>query len=107
MVDYCKVMIVDDQVFQAEMLQHQLGVFGIEADVALGGEEALELVSKRLKLMRENPGVSNYRLIFMDYSMPDMDGVSTSINIHKLLNEFGIDPFGAKNGVEVCFISAY
>ena len=40
----CRVLIVDDQEFSAQMLQFQLQYFGIQSDIAIGGLDAIEMV---------------------------------------------------------------
>ena len=48
----------------------------------------MEMVKQRLDLMKNNinssnpASISTYKLIFMDFSMPDMDGIQTSLNIY-------------------------
>ena len=70
------------------------------------------MVRQRLDLMKNiggsNPAsISTYKLIFMDFSMPDLDGIQTSLNIYQIHRDHGIDPFDPQHGTEICFISAY
>ena len=46
---------------------------GFICDSANTGEKALELIEKRLGLARKGLAPM-YKLIFLDYSMPEMDG---------------------------------
>ena len=43
------------------------------SDKALCGYEAISLIEKRLELAKKGE-VEFYKLIFLDYSMPDMNG---------------------------------
>ena len=46
-----------------------------QTDSALGGLEALQKIKNRLELCLEQDSPKNmYRLILLDYSMPEMDG---------------------------------
>ena len=58
-----KVLVVDDTAVNREVMIEALGRFGIVPDLAANGLEALTAVSKR-----------SYDLIFMDGSMPVLDG---------------------------------
>ena len=82
------------------MLQFQLQYFGIQSDIAIGGLDAIEMVRQRLDLIKNNnssnaASISTYKLIFMDFSMPDLDGIQTSLNIYQIHRDHGMDPFDA------------
>ena len=40
----------------------------------MGGKLALGRINARLEQIYEDPAVSMYKLILLDYSMPDMNG---------------------------------
>ena len=61
-----RVMVVDDNSTNLRVAKGLFRCFGIDASVADGGRECLAKV-----------GSSHYDLIFMDYMMPDMDGIET------------------------------
>lgn len=65
-----EVLVVDDDTISANALMMQLEKIGIKSDVASTGREALKKVTEK-----------NYRLIFMDIAMPDMDGYAAAIAI--------------------------
>ena len=76
---------------------------------ALNGLQALSCLKEKKKC-----GASNCKgafvLIFMDYQMPDMDGVETTINMRKMMENkeveetpiIGCTAFTAKDEVEHC-----
>ena len=101
-----QVLIVDDQAFQLEALTTILETLGLVSDVALGGDEALRLVNQRFEDIKENPDLKQYQLIFMDYSMPDKDGIETATEIFDTFKEFGIDSEHA-DWPYMCCLSAY
>jgi CheY-like chemotaxis protein len=68
-----RILVVDDIEINLDVTQAMLESFGIEADLALRGDLAIELVQKNA-----------YDLIFMDHMMPEMDGVETTAGIRDL-----------------------
>jgi PAS domain S-box-containing protein len=60
---HARVLVVDDNVDAAEMLQALLGIHGITADVAHSGTAALEMI-----------GASYWDAIVLDIGLPDMSG---------------------------------
>jgi len=68
-----KVLIVEDEMQTAKPVQEALKIEGIEADIALNGEEGL------------NKFIQNkYDLILLDLKMPKLDGESVLKEIRKL-----------------------
>ena len=68
-----KVLVVDDNAVNLKVAAGLLRIFKIEADTALNGMLAVEMVR-----------VTDYDLVFMDHMMPEMDGIDTSIAIRNL-----------------------
>ena len=68
-----KALAVDDNPINLFCAQELLKRMGIHADLAHSGREALSLCSD-----------NKYDMIFMDLSMPDMDGLQTTENLLKL-----------------------
>ncbi len=58
-----RILVVDDEVYIAHILEFSLGMEGYEVITAMSGEEALD------KADREHPD-----LIVLDILMPDLDG---------------------------------
>ena len=65
-----RVLIVDDSKVNLGVAKGLLEEYGINADVAESGMEALKKVGRK-----------HYDLIFMDHMMPEMDGIETTRNI--------------------------
>jgi CheY-like chemotaxis protein len=59
-----KLLVVDDDQAQRELVAALLGSHGYQVDTACDGEEALRLLRDR-----------EYQLAILDYQMPGMDGV--------------------------------
>ncbi|WP_319558843.1 response regulator [Marispirochaeta sp.] len=59
----CRVLVVDDYPSNLKIAEHHLSLAGCDVFCARGGSEALEMIER-----------DRYDLIFMDISMPDMDG---------------------------------
>lgn len=68
--DGIRVLVVDDNMVNAMVLTTMLERYGIQADTAGSGLEAIERVCS-----------VQYDIILMDYLMPDMDGVETTEQI--------------------------
>ena len=69
---------------------------GLDADERYSGHEAIQLVRQRI--LNKQP---NYKLIMLDFSMPEIDGPQTSIAIRELCSDAGIDrPY-------ICCVTAY
>ena len=62
-----RVLVIDDNAINREVLREQLGGWGVRCDEADGGNEGLALLRKR-------PASSPYDVVILDYTMPVMDG---------------------------------
>ena len=71
-----KILVVDDNVMNLNVACGLLGLCNIEAETALSGAEAIELVRK-----------NEYDIVFMDHMMPEMDGIETT----KIIRSLGIN----------------
>ena len=67
------ILVVDDNEFNLKVAVGLMGLLKIKAKTALSGAEAIEMVQK-----------TDYDIVFMDYMMPDMDGIETTKQIRGL-----------------------
>jgi two-component system, sensor histidine kinase and response regulator len=72
-----KVMVVDDNSDAREIMKNYLENFTFEVVTIESGKEAL----RELESNAQIPGAKPYDLILMDWSMPDLDGIETSVRI--------------------------
>ena len=70
-----KILVVDDNAINIKVFLGLLKKYGMQIDTAMSGKECIAL-------MEEN----TYNIIFMDYLMPEMDGVETLKQINQMKN---------------------
>ena len=68
-----KIFVVDDNQDFAEGLAEALELQGHEVNIASSGEEAIAISQK-----------TNFDITFMDVKLPDINGVQSFLEIHKL-----------------------
>ena len=85
------VLVVDDDEILLETAADTLKSLGANADRAKSGEEALGMIAQR------NSAGQAYRVVILDWKMPDADGVET---IRRIRTEL-------KSDVPILLISAY
>ena len=69
------VLVVDDDPVACDHAKMVLGKLGVTTETASSGQEAVEMV--KLRHARMEP----YNLIVVDWQMPEMDGVETTIRL--------------------------
>ena len=72
-----KILVVDDEEIAAEHARLVLNEVGIEADTALSGPEALNMLE--VAHTKHVP----YNLVLLDWKMPEMDGLDVAREIRK------------------------
>ena len=77
------VLAVDDAPEILQYFEHLLGEYKIRVRTASGGQEAISLLREAKR--RDDP----FNLIFMDWLMPEMDGIETA---RRIKEEFGEHP---------------
>jgi PAS domain S-box-containing protein len=68
-----RILVVDDNPVNIAVARGLLRQYGIDADTAGGGEEAVEKIKK-----------TDYDIVFMDHMMPGMDGLDTTRLVRSL-----------------------
>ena len=88
-----QILIVDDDIFNICALQMILSKCGYTCDAAYNGEQAIQKVLHRHSESRlgENKP-SQYKVIFMDYNMPIMDGFEATRILKTKMRNKEIDP---------------
>ena len=71
------VLIVDDEEYAAEYERTVLNDAGIQADICMSGQEALQMLE--IQHTKQDP----YNLVLMDWKMPEMDGLETARRIRE------------------------
>jgi PAS domain S-box-containing protein len=66
-----RVLVVDDNASARDILSGMVRSFGLEADVAASGEQALDMMGQAFSCNQP------YSLLLMDWHMPGMDGIET------------------------------
>ena len=70
-----KILMVDDDFFNLEVMRGTLMMHNFDSDAVADGYSALNLIKMRIHVASINKEISMYKLIFIDYSMPVMDGI--------------------------------
>ncbi|UQZ89104.1 hypothetical protein C4J81_07795 [Deltaproteobacteria bacterium Smac51] len=72
-------LAVDDNVIALEILSDFLKTLGFAVSTATTGQEAVSILSEATQKGH------TFDLVFLDWKMPDMDGVATSNRIHEII----------------------
>ena len=83
--DLSQIMVVDDDAINIIVLQQMLTDQNFDSDRAMSGDEALNMIKARVKQKQ-----TMYKLLFVDYSMPEMDGPTFTRELTKLCKLYGI-----------------
>ena len=66
-------MVVDDEYMNIEVMRMMLEEQGYSLEGATRGTDAIDMIKKRFWQAKERKAPM-YKIIFLDYSMPEMDG---------------------------------
>ena len=81
-------MVVDDEEFCNASMSSMMSKYGIDVnhhvDFCLNGKEALDMIQESLAYD------IHYKIIFLDFNMPVMDGIEAATQIRATLNQHKI-----------------
>ena len=80
---YPRILVVDDDHMNIEVITAMLSSKHVKADSALNGNQALALIQSRMALAYQGK-TSMYKIILLDYSMPEMDGPQVATEIRRI-----------------------
>ncbi len=66
-----RVLVVDDNASARDILSDMVRSFGLDAEVAASGEQALDMIGQAVRANQA------YSLLLLDWRMPGMDGIET------------------------------
>ena len=98
-------MVVDDEPINVEVLSCMLQEKSYTVDCASSGYQALDLIMKRNELVRQGYA-QMYKLILLDFSMPDIDGPEVARQIRIFLKKQSQSEAEIPNPV-ICCCTAY
>lgn len=75
-----RVLIVDDMPVNNAILSSMLAVFGVSCDLAVSGQECLDMCRR-----------TTYDMILLDHRMPGMDGVETLSRLKDIFRQTGAE----------------
>lgn len=91
-----KVLIVDDNQAWHEILGNTLEKYGVEIESALSGREALAMI-KECDV--------DYDLVLMDWNMPELDGIQTTLAINDIYTQD--ESLALKSPPTIIMVSAF
>ena len=84
-----KILIVDDDPMNIHVLQAMLKLMNNDCNHALNGQDAIQKVKTRITDVEQNK-TEMYRIIFLDYNMPDINGPEVAQEIRFLIEKASI-----------------
>ena len=81
------VLVVDDDQMNIEVMKAMLDQENIAFDIAFRGSMALSCIEQRIDEINQGRTKLMYKVIFLDYSMPDMDGPKVATEIRKMVSK--------------------
>ena len=85
-----EILVVDDDMFNLFTMESLIGNLGFKIAKANNGEEAIKFVKKRSEF-KCSEQCSPFKLIFMDLSMPIMDGFQATLALKEMMNNGEIE----------------
>jgi len=95
------ILLVDDDEFICKTFKNILKKFKLQADTAENGQECLKMIKEKIEKNCKCEK-SKYKIIFMDITMPVMDGIEAAKNIQKMIDKKEI-----YDSLKIIFVSAH
>ena len=89
MPDYPLVLVVDDDPFNIDVISMMLEEKKVQSVCTQTGKEAVEIVMQRIELFKQGKAPM-FKIILIDYSMPEMDGPTAVKKIKELFERSAI-----------------
>ena len=83
------ILIVDDEAMNIEVIQAMIENLNHKSDACMSGQEALTLIEARIQQFQLQ-SQEMYKIIILDYSMPQMDGPQVALHIRQRLEQLRI-----------------
>jgi len=81
------ILLVDDELFNLSSLNFLLKKKNLFADNAINGRESIDKIKEKIKKNCLECNSKEYKLIFMDIMMPELDGIEACNIIQEMVNE--------------------
>ena len=90
-----------------EVLSALLRQRALKSDSALNGNEAIKLVQNRIEQVYRGEIAGMYKVILLDYSMPEMEGPQVAIEIRRMLSGSILVDQSSHKPPYICCCTAY
>lgn len=81
------ILLVDDELFNLSSMKFLLKKKKLKADTAMNGRESILKIEEKLKNNCAECAQPEYKLVFMDILMPEMDGIEASKVIEDMVRK--------------------
>ena len=95
------ILLVDDDEFICKTFKNILKKFKLQADTAENGQECIKMIKEKIQKSCKCDK-NKYKIIFMDITMPVMDGIEAAKNIQKMIDNKEI-----YDSIKIVFVSAH
>ena len=85
MEKFPRILVVDDEPINIEVMSSMLTAKKLKNDEARCGLAAIEIIKKRLTQVQSGEAPHFYKILILDYSMPDITGVEVATKVITLI----------------------
>lgn len=96
------ILLVDDELFNISSMKFLLKKKKLKADTAMNGRESIDRINEKLRIQCSECNQVEYKLIFMDIMMPELDGIEAS----KLIQEM-VEKKSLSENVKILILTAH